>query len=59
MPKDDACLARKSIVARFEPITKANLIKMKPEFAETRVSDQDPDKWIENLELIQRRLQIL
>jgi gag-polypeptide of LTR copia-type len=60
MPKDDACLAWKSIVAKFEPITCANLIKKKQEFAETRLlSGQDPDQWIQNLELVQRRLQIL
>ena len=34
MPEGDACLAWRNLVAKFEPVTKANLIKMKREFAE-------------------------
>jgi hypothetical protein len=54
MPKGDAGLAWKNMVARFAPTTKANLIKTKKDFMASKLDDivVDPDKWIQNLELM-------
>jgi gag-polypeptide of LTR copia-type len=48
-------------VANFEPVTKANLIKMKKEFVSCKLEsrNQDPDQWIQGLELKKRKLEIL
>jgi hypothetical protein len=52
MPECDACFAWKNLVAKFEPVTKANLIKMKCKFSESRLdSGQDPDQWIQTDEM--------
>jgi gag-polypeptide of LTR copia-type len=61
MPEGDARLAWKNMVARFAPTTKANLIKTRKQFVESKLDDirMDPDEWIQNLELLKRRLEIL
>jgi gag-polypeptide of LTR copia-type len=61
MSEGDAGLAWKNMVARFAPTTKANLIKTKKQFVESKLDNitMDPDEWIQNLELLMHRLEIL
>ena len=61
LPEGDARLAWSNLVSKFEPNTKANLIQMKKEFVQNTLSSisQDPDQWIQSLEIMRRRLQIL
>jgi gag-polypeptide of LTR copia-type len=61
LPEGDAKLAWKNLVAKFEPTTKANLIKIKKEFSESSLDgiETDPDQWIQGLEVMHRKLQIL
>jgi gag-polypeptide of LTR copia-type len=61
MPEGDARLAWTNLVQKFAPTTKSNLIKTKREFVESRLEDIliDPDVWIQGLETLRRRLEIL
>jgi hypothetical protein len=61
MPDGDARLAWINLTSKFEPKTKASLIQLKRQFLENRLNniDQDPDQWIQSLEGMQRKLQIL
>jgi hypothetical protein len=45
----------------FSPITKSNLIKTKRELVESKLQNalMDPDVWIQGLETLRRRLEIL
>jgi hypothetical protein len=57
----DAKLAWDNLITKFEPRTKSSLIQLKKQFLENKLKDstQDPDQWIQSLEGIQRKLQIL
>jgi len=61
LPEGDARLAWMNLTAKFEPTTKGNLIQMKRDFIENKLSSisQDPDQWIQSLEIMRRKLQIL
>jgi len=61
MPEGDARLAWKNLVDKYEPTTKANLIKMKKQFNNCKLEDagKDPDQWIQELEIMKRKLEIL
>jgi gag-polypeptide of LTR copia-type len=61
MPEGDARLAWTNLVQKFAPTTKSNLIKTKREFVESRLEDIsiNPDVWIQGLETLRRRLEIL
>ena len=60
-PEGDACLAWSSLVSRFEPKTKFNLIKLKKELMESKLEDlnKDPEEWIMELEIICRKIKNL
>jgi gag-polypeptide of LTR copia-type len=61
LPEGDAKLAWKNLVSKFEPVTKSNLIRVKKEFVECKLegTHQDPDQWIQSLETMKRKLEIL
>jgi gag-polypeptide of LTR copia-type len=61
MPEGDARLAWTNLVQKFAPTTKSNLIKTKREFVESRLEDIsiDTDVWIQGLETLRRRLELL
>ena len=61
LPERDANMAQKNLLAKFEPVTKGNFIKMKKEFVAYHLEStkQDPDQWIQGLELKKRKLEIL
>ena len=61
LPEGDAHLAWSNLMSKFEPKTKANLIQMKKEFVQNVLPSvsHDPDVWIQSLENMKRRLQIL
>jgi gag-polypeptide of LTR copia-type len=61
MPEGDARLAWTNLVQKFAPTTKSNLIKTKREFVESRLEEIsiNPDVWIQGLETLRRRLEIL
>jgi len=60
-PEGDAHLAWTRLTNKFEPKTKANLIKIKREFTECRLwnCETDPDDWIKDLINLRRKLEIL
>jgi gag-polypeptide of LTR copia-type len=49
------------LVQKFAPTTESNVIKTKREFVESRLEDIliNPDIWIQGLETLRRRLEIL
>jgi hypothetical protein len=61
LPDGDAKLAWDNLIAKFEPRTKSSLIQLKKQFLENKLRDsnQYPDQWIQILEGIQKKLQIL
>jgi gag-polypeptide of LTR copia-type len=61
MSDGDARLAWTNLVQKFTPTTKSNLIETKREFVESRLEDIwiKPDIWIQGLETLRRRLEIL
>jgi hypothetical protein len=61
LPDGDAKLAWDNLIAKFEPRIKSSLIQLKKQFLENKLRDsnQDPDQWIQSLEGMQRKLQIL
>jgi hypothetical protein len=61
LPDGDAKLAWDNLIAKFEPRTKSSLIQLKKQFLDNKLRDlnQDPDQWIQSLESMQRKLQIL
>jgi hypothetical protein len=61
LPEEDASLAWSNLMSKFEPKTKANLIQMKKEFVQNVLpsASHDPDSWIQSLESMKKRLQIL
>jgi hypothetical protein len=61
MPEGDTKLSWKNLLAKFELNTKANLIKLKEEFTESKLKDLSdiPDQWIQNLDILRRKLEIL
>ena len=61
LPDGDAQIAWKSLNEKFEPKTKANLIKTKREFTECVLKEAttDPDVWIKNLEFLRRSLETM
>ena len=61
MPEGDVGLAWKNLVAKYEPTTKANLILLKKQFNNCRLEDasKDSDQWIQELEIMKRKLEIL
>jgi hypothetical protein len=61
LPEGNAYLAWTNLVTKFAPVTKFNLVKTKKELIDSRLADasQDPDKWIQNLEIQKQRLAIL
>ena len=61
LPDGDAKLAWDNLVSKFEPRTKASLIQLKRKFVDKKMvsSTQDPDQWIQCLEGMQRKLQLM
>jgi gag-polypeptide of LTR copia-type len=61
MPEGDARLAWMNLVSKLAPVTKSNLIKTKKEFVDSKLEDVsvNPDVWIQGLEILSRRLDIL
>jgi gag-polypeptide of LTR copia-type/Zinc knuckle len=57
-PDGDAALAWLNLTEKFEPKTKMNIIKLKKEFMECKLTsfNKDPDKWLINLENLKWKL---
>ena len=60
-PDGDARLAWKNLFDKFEPATGAMKVQLKSEFQKMKLVDpnEDPDPWMNKMELIRRRLQIM
>ena len=58
LPNDDAKMAWAALHKKYLPKTLANQVKLKMDFAASRMKSEnaDPDEWINNLEAIQKRL---
>jgi gag-polypeptide of LTR copia-type/Zinc knuckle len=61
LPEGDAHLAWKNLISKYAPVTKFSLIKTKKEFTDSKLEDitQDPDEWIQSLEILRQRLAVL
>ena len=60
-PDGDARLAWKNLLNKFEPNTGAIKVRLKSKFQKMKLVDpnKDPHTWINKMELIRRRLQIM
>jgi len=60
-PEGDCALAWRSLVGRFEPKTKFNLIQLKKELMESKLEDmeKDPEEWVIELEILCRKIKNL
>jgi hypothetical protein len=54
MPEGHVRFVSNDLVAKFASVTKANLIKIKEEFIDSRLEDEsvDPDFWIDGIDLV-------
>jgi mannose-6-phosphate isomerase-like protein (cupin superfamily) len=61
MPEVDARLARENLLRKYDPNTKANLIKLKKELIKSKVKglSNDPDQSIQSIDIMKRTLEIL
>jgi hypothetical protein len=61
LPEGDVCLVWTNMISKFAPVTKYNLIKTMKELNDSKLDDisQDPDEWIQSLEILRQRLIIL
>ena len=60
-PDGDARLAWKNLFNKFEPNTGAMKVQLKYEFQKMKLVDpkEDPDLWMNKMELVRRSLQIM